>query len=98
MNLEEKVRLGIKYMIDQSEKKLNGLGAIENGVFKPTDPKAFKKHKEQVEFRLKFCLAVEELLTDHVELIAVCKDILKTIEEKSEVKEDSIDSLKKIIK
>lgn len=98
MNTLEKVRLGIKYTIDQSEKKLNGLGAVENGVFKPTDPKAFKRHKEQIEFRLKFSLAVEELLTDHVELIAVCKDILKTIEEKGEIKEGSIVHLSKIIK
>lgn len=66
MKLEEKIRKGSKYLVDQCEQKLNGLGAIENGKFIPADPKAYKKHKVNIEFRLRFVEAVEELLKQHI--------------------------------
>ena len=92
----EKVRKGITYIVDQSETKLKGLGAIEKGVFKPTDPKAFKKHKQQIEFRLKFTQAVEEVLEDHIRLSQAALALIEEIENNNDVEQANLDYLKEL--
>jgi len=92
----EKVRKGINYLVNQSETKLNGLGAVENGVFKPTDPKAFKKHKTQIEFRLKFTQAVEEMLEDHIRLSQAALALIEEIENNNDVEQANLDYLKEM--
>ncbi len=95
MNLQEKIEKGVNYLIEQSEKKLSALGSVENGVFKPTDPKAFKRHKGQVEFRMKFCQAVEELLKQHILLSDGLLEFIDRIDSDGNVSPEDLDGLKK---
>lgn len=95
MNLQEKIDKGVNYLIEQSEKKLSALGSVENGVFKPTDPKAFKKHKTQVEFRMKFCKAVEELLKQHILLSDGLLEFIDRIDGDGNVSPEDLEGLKK---
>lgn len=95
MNLQEKIEKGVNYIIEQSEQKLSSLGSIEKGVFKPTDPKAFKKHKSQIEFRLKFSQAVEELLKQHILLSDGLLEFINRIDGDGNVLPEDLDGLKK---
>lgn len=95
MNLQEKIEKGVNYIIEQSEQKLSALGSIEKGVFKPTDPKAFKKHKNQVEFRMKFCNAVQELLKEHILLSDGLLEFINRIDSDGNVLPEDLDGLKK---
>lgn len=94
MNLRDKIEKGSKYLVDQCEQKLNGLGAIENGKFIPADPKAYKKHKVNIEFRLRFCDAVDELLKQHILLSEGVVSMVTQLEESGEINEEDLEGLK----
>lgn len=93
MNLEEKIRKGVDYLIEQSENKLNALGSVEKGKFVPTDPVIYKKYKTQIEFRLRFVEAVDELLKQHILLSEGVLAMVKQLES-GEINQEDLDGLK----
>ena len=97
MNTLEKVRKGIDYLVEQSENKLNALGSVEKGKFVPTDPVVYKKYKTQIEFRLKFVEAVEELLKNHILLSDTVLSVIPDLED-GQIKEEDLKKLEELAK
>lgn len=97
MNTLEKVKKGIDYLVEQSENKLNALGSVEKGKFTPTDPVVYKKYKTQIEFRLKFVEAVEELLKNHILLSDMVLSVIPDLED-GQIKEEDLKKLEELAK
>ena len=98
MNLEDKIKKGIDYLVSQCEEKLNSLSAVDKAGFQPTDPPIEKKYKQQIEFRLRFAEAVQELLKQHILLSDGLLEFVSRIDDKGSVTSEEIEGLKKFAK
>ncbi len=96
MTLQDKLEKGSQYLLDQSEAKLKTLGTFEGAKFVPTDPKAYKKHKSNMEFRLRYVEAVGELLKDHVLLADGLLEFISRIDSNGDITEEDLEGLKKV--
>lgn len=98
MDLEEKIKKGIDYLVSQCEEKLNSLSAVDKAGFKPINPPIEKKYKQQIEFRLRFAEAVQELLTQHILLSDGLLEFISRIDDQGSVTIEDIKGLKEYSK
>lgn len=91
----EKIKAGVDYILDQSKSKAKGMD-VASKSFTPLNDKAFKKHKQQLEFRVKFCDLVEDLVKDHTLLKDGVLELFKRIDDGQTLKKEDIVGLRKV--
>jgi len=98
VNLQDKIIKGNDYLVNQCEKKLESLVAVEKGKFTPKNPKAFNSYKKEAEFRLRYVEAVTQLLKEQILLSEGIIRFIDLIDSEGNVEEEDINVLKNLAK